>query len=129
MKSIIAIATVAAGLTLAACNRQPAGTTTTSKPPDNTGTNTRDRGGTTQTPMDQGQNQADVRITADIRKAIMSDKSMSVNAQNCKIITAGGVVTLRGPVNSQAEKDGVEAKAKAVAGVTSVDNQLEVKAP
>ena len=53
---------------------------------------------------------------------------MSMNAQNCKIITdKSGIVTLRGPVASQAEKDAIEAKAKTIAGVTSVVNELEVK--
>jgi len=76
--------------------------------------------------MDQSNSKADIDITASIRRAIMEDKSMSMNAQNVKIITAAGVTTLRGPVNSQAEKDAIEAKAKAVAGVTRVDNQIEV---
>jgi hyperosmotically inducible protein len=57
----------------------------------------------------------------------MSDSAMSINAQNCKIITQKGAVTLRGPVASQAEKDAIAAKAKAVPGVTSVTNELEVK--
>jgi len=53
---------------------------------------------------------------------------MSTNAQNCKIITdKAGIVTLRGPVNSQAEKDAIAAKAQAIAGVTKVVNELEVK--
>ncbi|MCP9874393.1 BON domain-containing protein [Synechococcus sp. Cruz CV-v-12] len=80
------------------------------------------------TPMDQSEASADVRITADIRRAIMNDSAMSTNAQNCKIITEKtGLVTLRGMVDSQGEKDSVEAKAKAVAGVSRVDNQLEIK--
>ena len=54
---------------------------------------------------------------------------MSINAQNCKVICDKAVVTLRGVVNSQAEKDTIGAKAMAVAGVISVDNQLVVKAP
>jgi len=78
--------------------------------------------------MDQSQASGDVKITAEIRRAIMDDETMSANAQNCKVITdKSGVVTLRGVVNSQAEKDSIEAKAKSVAGVTRVDNQLEVK--
>lgn len=104
------------------------GTNTTATPtaPDNTDRNKVDRDDASKTPMDQGQNAADVNITAAIRKAIMDDSTMSVNAQNCKVITERGVVTLRGPVDSQAEKDAIEAKAKAVTGVTSVINQLEV---
>lgn len=102
--------------------------TNTNRAPDNTARNERDREGVAPTPIDQSQATADVEITAAIRRAIMEDKSMSVNAQNVKVITqAGGVVTLRGVVNSQAEKDAIAAKAQAVAGVTRVDNLLEVK--
>ena len=56
----------------------------------------------------------------------MADKSLSTNAHNVKIITTGGVVTLRGPVKSAAEKDTIGAKAQQTAGVTRVDNQLEI---
>lgn len=89
----------------------------------------RNRNDTDATPLNQGQSESDVRITADIRRAIMEDSAMSMNAQNCKVITLNGVVTLRGPVASQSEKDAIGAKAQAVAGVTRVDNQLEVKTP
>ncbi|MFN0010624.1 MAG: BON domain-containing protein [Phycisphaerales bacterium] len=108
-----------------------ASTNTTAPTPaaDNTARNKSDAGADTKTPMDQSQASADIDITANIRRAIMNDKAMSINAQNCKIITEkAGMVTLRGVVNSQAEKDSIEAKAKAVAGVAKVDNQLEVKA-
>ena len=78
--------------------------------------------------MDQSNSSSDIKVTADIRRAIMEDKSMSLNAQNCKIITdKAGVVTLRGPVTSQAEKDAIESKAQAIAGVSRVVNELEVK--
>lgn len=110
---------------------QPARPVTPPAPPaaDNTGANKRDAGGETKTPMDQSNSKADIDITAAIRKAVMDDKMMSTNAQNCKIITEKGVVTLRGVVDSQAEKDAIEAKAKIVTGVSRVDNQLEVKKP
>lgn len=124
----------AVGCDRAADRRQttaPTDTTTTTTPPapDNSGVNTRDRNSGAVTPIDQGETEADRKITAEIRKALVGDSAMSVNAQNCKVITRSGVVTLRGPVNSQAEKDGVESKAKAVAGVTSVINELEVTTP
>jgi len=79
------------------------------------------------TPFDQGEDATDVRITADIRRSIMTDKGMSMDAQNVKIITNNGVTTLRGQVDSDAEKQAIEAKAKAVNGVVRVDDQLEVK--
>jgi len=121
------------GLLVAGCDRKPATTstgsgTTLGPKADNTDRNKANRETETKSPMDQSNSSADIKITADIRKAILDDKAMSTNAQNCKIITEkGGAVTLRGPVDSQAERDSIEAKAKAVAGVTSVVNQLEIK--
>lgn len=102
-------------------------TSTTQPSADNTARNKGDIDRGAKTPMDQGQSAADVKISAEIRRAILDDKAMSVNAQNCKVITENGRVTLRGPVDSQTEKESVERKAAAVAGVLSVDNQLEVK--
>lgn len=97
--------------------------------PDNTAKNERDSRATNPTPLDQGNNSKDIDITAEIRRAVVDDDTYSTNAKNCKIITENGVVTLRGVVDSQAEKDSIEAKAKAVAGVSRVDNQLEVNTP
>ena len=91
----------------------------------NTKINDRDRHGAL-TPMDQGGG-ADRDITAAIRRAVVGDKALSFTAKNVKIITVGGKVTLRGPVKSEDEKSAIEAKAKAANGVSSVDNQLEVK--
>src|SRR4030095_7572754 len=71
--------------------------------PDNTGRNVRDRGGDTVTPGEQSNTKADLNLTKQICKAIMADKSLSTNAKNVKIITANGVVTLRGPVNTPQE--------------------------
>lgn len=93
--------------------------------PDNTARNERDRNATL-TPGDQSENEHDRTITQNIRKAIMDDAALSTNAKNIKIITNNGVVTLRGPVNSESEKATIDAKAKSVSGVSSVDNQIEV---
>jgi osmotically-inducible protein OsmY len=115
----------AAGLVLAlGCERQPS-----SPPPpapDNTARRAADRGSGIVTPTDQGESAEDRRITADIRKSVMADSALSTNAHNCKIVTRNGAVTLRGPVDTQAEKDAIEKAAKAVTGVTSVQNDLEV---
>ena len=91
----------------------------------NTGVNVRDRESTAKTPLDQKENKADIAITADIRKQIVETK-MSVNAHNVKIITQDGKVTLRGPVQTAAEKTEIEKIAHAVAGDSNVDNQLDV---
>jgi len=95
-------------------------------PPDNSGKNVRDRQDATLTPGDQSNAKSDVAITQAIRKAVVADKGLSVNARNVKIITTKGVVTLRGPVGSAEEKETIAAKAQQVAGVKRVDNQLEI---
>lgn len=98
------------------------------KAPDNSGKNERDRDNKTLTPGDQSNAPDDIKLVATIRKMVVKDKSLSSTAKNCKIITNGGRVTLRGPVNSAEEKATVEAHAVMSAGKDKVDNQLEVKA-
>ena len=93
---------------------------------DNTAQNKVDQTGTIPEPMDQGTSEADMTITTVLRKAITSDESLSMNAKNVKIITRDGVVTLRGPVESTAERAAIEAAANAVSGVRRVDSYLEV---
>jgi osmotically-inducible protein OsmY len=95
---------------------------------DNTARNDRDSNAAAKTPLDQGGNAQDIQISANIRKAIVDDDSLSSNAHNVKIITNGGTVTLRGPVKSAQEKANIEAKAKQVAGVMRVESFLEVEA-
>jgi hyperosmotically inducible protein len=95
--------------------------------PDNTRVNKRDQGSAAPTPMDQGNGSADLKITQQIRQAVVADSSLSFTAKNVKIITSNGKVTLRGPVNSDQERQAIEASARKVAGATNVDNQLEVK--
>ena len=97
------------------------------KPADNTGKNERDRSGETLTPGDQSNSPEDLKITQAIRKAVVKDESLTLTAKNIKIITAGGQVTLRGPVNSAEEKMKIEKLAKSAAGAAKVDNQLEIK--
>jgi len=94
-------------------------------PADNTAKNARDDG-TTLTPLDQGMSDADTSITAAVRKAVVAEPEMSVKAQNAKIITKNGVVTLRGPVATSAESSKIMTIAQRTPGVQRVDNQLEV---
>lgn len=92
---------------------------------DNTGINERDRGAAT-TPADQGSSTAETNITASIRKGIMADDKLSFNGKNVKVITVGSKVTLRGPVESDQAKAAIADLATRTAGVSEVDNQLEV---
>ena len=96
--------------------------------PDNTAINQRDAADLTRakTPIDQDENQAAIDITAKIRKRVVAEDGFSTYAQNVKIMTQDGMVTLRGPVNSKAEADKIGQIAKEVAGEGKVDNQLEV---
>ena len=95
---------------------------------DNTKKNQRDRSGETKTSGDQSNKPEDVKITAAIRRAVVEDNSLSATAKNVKIITADGAVTLRGPVQNEAEKAKIAELAQSAAGNAKIDNQLEVKA-
>jgi hyperosmotically inducible protein len=127
--NIVSLSFLIAAILVAGCSRDRdarQATNTRAVEPDNTGRNVRDRDGQTKTPGDQSESEADRTITQNIRKALTEDDSLSTNAKNVKIITNDGTVTLRGPVKSEKEKANIEAKAKQVAGVKNVDNQLEV---
>jgi hyperosmotically inducible periplasmic protein len=95
---------------------------------ENTGVNVRDGGDVTVTPEEQGGEAADRELTAAVRRAIVKDDSLSLNAHNVKIITRNGTVTLRGPVESTAERTKIAQLAEKTAGVKRVDNQLEINA-
>lgn len=133
----ILLGIVALSLTTAGCAREGArrdemrdeGTTSTqpsTTDETNTALNTRDRDGNLPTPADQSNSEGDLQITARIRQAILDDPALSVTAENIKIITVGGKVTLRGPVKSAVEKSAIVAKAQQIAGTTQVDDQLEI---
>ena len=94
---------------------------------DNTAKNQRDRSGDTKTSGDQSNSAADIKLTADIRKAVVGDGSLSMTAKNIKIISANGVVTLRGPVQTAAEKTQIEKLARKAGGKAKIQNMLEVK--
>jgi hypothetical protein len=116
---------------LGACDKSNATSTTETtaagiNPPDNTKTNARDNAGAV-TPMDQGNDRASMDTTQAIRKAVMADDSLSGNAKNVKIITNNGVITLRGPVATDAEKKSIEAKALASAGSNRVNDQIDIQ--
>ncbi|HEY8515471.1 MAG TPA: BON domain-containing protein [Candidatus Binatia bacterium] len=94
--------------------------------PDNTGRNVRDRNDAAVTPMDQGNNAQDLELTQRIRREVVSDDNLSTKAHNVKIVTSNGVVTLRGPVESDEEKERIASVAKKIAGDGNVRDQLEV---
>jgi len=102
-------------------------TNNASSAPDNTGINKRDRSDDALTALDQGASESDREITRNIRKELVATDALSTTAKNVKVITRDGKVTLRGPVKTEEEQKAIGDLARGVTGVTSVDNQLEVK--
>ena len=74
----------------------------------------------------QGQSSKDRELTRKIRRAVVSDKSLSTNAHNVKIIVRNGVVTLRGPVRAEEEKNAINAKAAQIVGASNVKDEITV---
>lgn len=92
--------------------------------PDNTAKNKAH----SRTADQQSEATSDRTMTQQIRKAIVSDKSLSTYGHNVKIITKNGMVTLKGPVKSEEEKTTIASKAAEVAGgQDKVTDQLTVK--
>jgi len=108
-------ASLAAGPALAAQQTPPK--------PDNTKVNKQPG----KTADEQSQSKADLDLAKRVRSAIVKDKSLSTNAHNCKVITRDGMVTLRGPVKSEQERNSVEKIATSVAGAGKVKDELVVK--
>jgi hyperosmotically inducible periplasmic protein len=95
---------------------------------DNTNRNSSGENKDTDTAEKQSNNKDDLSLTQKIRQAVMKEGSLSMNAKNVKIIARDGNITLKGPVDSQQEKDTIGTKAGEIAGKDKVDNRLEVKA-
>lgn len=91
--------------------------------PDNSGQN-KDQSTTAD---NQSNAKTDRETTAEIRKAVIADKNLSIYAHNVKIITRQGHVTLKGPVKSDEEKQEVLSDAASVVSKDNIDNELTVK--
>ncbi len=129
MKRILALS----ALSIFACNAAIAAESvekfgqSQAKAPNNTAKNKRDKALSKPTAQDQSNTKSDTNITIALRKAILSQKGMSIDAQNVKIITENGILYLRGPVATANEKDLIGNLAKTSCGARAITNQLEVK--
>lgn len=95
---------------------------------DNTQVNKRDREPGEATADQQKETAADRELAAKIRREITKDKSLSTYGHNVKIIVQNGVVTLKGPVRSDAEVQTITTTASRIAGGDAkVTNQLSVE--
>jgi hyperosmotically inducible periplasmic protein len=95
--------------------------------PDNTKVNKEDQNASAPNADKAKNNTSDRELMAHIRRDIVKDKSLSTYAHNVKIISAHGKVTLRGPVNTDQEKQTIEQYAKKYAGDQNVTDELTVK--
>jgi lipid-binding SYLF domain-containing protein len=102
---------------------------TSGNPPpeaDNTANNRPDRAASATTADQQGNGKSDLELTADIRRSIVADDSLSTYAHNVKIVVENGVATLKGPVRSEEEQATIAGKAAAVVGRDHVVNEMEI---
>ena len=113
---------LAASIPLSAQRTTPA----TQDRPDNSRANKNDPGPTAD---QQAETKEDRELAQKIRDSITSDKSLSTYAHNVKVIVQNGVVTLRGPVDSDLEKKTVESNAKKVAGSAQVNSEITIAPP
>lgn len=75
---------------------------------------------------DQAMNTSDMEITRKIRQQIMENKTMSLGAQNVKIISQNGKVTIKGKVATAGEKTLVGEMAENIVGATNVINETSI---
>lgn len=98
-----------------------------SVPADNTKINQRDRSKAEPTADQQKESKSDRELARQVRRALVKDKSLSTYAHNIKVVAQDGVVTLKGPVHSDQEKQAVEAKAtEAAGGADKIKSQIEI---
>lgn len=96
-------------------------------PADNTKINQRDRNSNEPTADQQKENSSDRALAQQVRRALVKDKSLSTYAHNIKVIAQDGVVTLKGPVHSDQEKQAIEAKAaEAAGGADKIKSEIDV---
>lgn len=80
----------------------------------------------TPAPAIQKMSKSDRQLTAKVRRAVVSDRNLSIEAHNIHIAAQNGVVTLTGTVKSDEEKKAVEDKAAEIAGSSNVTDNLTV---
>jgi osmotically-inducible protein OsmY len=97
--------------------------TLSTQAPDNSAQN-QNQGATADS---QGNAKADRMTLAQVRRAVIADKALSTYAHNIKILVVNGTVTLKGPVNSDDERQKVFADVANVVSADKIANQLTLK--
>ncbi len=75
---------------------------------------------------DQSNRPADLETVKRIRRELMKDDSLSIKAKNVKVIVANNGVTLKGPVNTTAEREAILKHAYTTAPKHRIYNQMSV---
>jgi hyperosmotically inducible protein len=122
-KAVLAQFVLLAGLGLLWAQQD---TSTQDQPADNTKVNQRDQSKSEATADQQKENPTDRQLVQQIRKALVKDKALSTYGHNVKVIVQNGMVTLKGPVKSDEEKQAIEARAAQIAGSDKVTSELQI---
>lgn len=93
---------------------------------DNSGINVRDQSVHEVTAQDQSITPKATDTTRIIRARLTTDKTLSTYARNIKIIVIGDLITLKGPVRSDAERMQIMRIANNAAPEYKIENQIEV---
>ena len=94
--------------------------------PDNTAVNYRDRSVMELTAQDQPNSTRATETTRRIRAELTTDSTLSTYAKNVKIIVIDDLITLKGPVNSEAERIKIQRTASRMAPGHRIENQIQV---
>jgi len=114
MKALALTLSVAAALALAACASDKSGTSSS--------------GGTSgSTTSEIKQDSKDSWLTTKVKSALAADVGLKT-LTGINVDSAGSVVTLKGSVDTEANKRRAEQVAQGIEGVSSVRNQLTVEA-
>jgi len=71
-------------------------------------------------------NETDRALAQRVEDALRQNSSLAPAAQNVQVQAKNGEVILKGSVNNEQEKANITSTAQKVAGVSKVNNQIEV---
>lgn len=94
--------------------------------PDNSAANRPSSSASGLTAQDQSNAAWSTNITRKIRAELVSNKSLSTNAKNIKIIVINNQVLLKGPVDSHTEIDKILKSAANIAPTHTIYNEMVV---
>lgn len=94
--------------------------------PDNSAANRRDASITEVTAQNQSTAIPAFETTRKIRAELTTDSNLSTYAKNVKVIVVGDLITLKGPVTSEAERIKIARVANSVAPEYKIENQIQV---